>query len=87
MAWIINLVLGAIIGFVYATIFVSPRRTLGLIVGLAMIGSLVGGLFAVLSQTAIFGHLTIYILPAMFSFFLSAGGHYAYTLTSHERRI
>lgn len=87
MSWFINAIIGAIIGFVYSTLFIRTQKTMALITFVAIVGGLVGTALFTAIDKPLFGPYSVYLFGALFSFLLAAGGHYAFTLTGREKRV
>lgn len=88
MEWLVLALLGAVIGFVVSF---AAQQTLrmpsALVIFVAVLGALGGGLIQQATESITFGRWTFYIAGLGLSVTLLAGALLAYSLTNEERRV
>ncbi|MEK7358177.1 MAG: hypothetical protein AAB250_17150 [Bdellovibrionota bacterium] len=87
MEWLALAMIGALIGVVVGFAAQSLRMPVALVVFVALIGALGGGMIQKATGSLIFGTWTFYIAGVGLAIALLAGALLGYSLTNEERRV
>ncbi|RYZ63519.1 MAG: hypothetical protein EOP05_23410 [Proteobacteria bacterium] len=86
MEWLGVALIGAVIGTIVSFIGLNMRMPQVLVILVATVGAIAGGLIDRVTQMAAFGTFTFYIAGAALSIVTLAGAFFAYSLVNSEKR-
>lgn len=86
MEWLGVALIGAVIGTIVSFIGLNMKMPQILVIVVATVGAIGGGLIDQVTQMAAFGRFSFYIAGAALSIVTLAGAFFAYSLVNSEKR-
>jgi hypothetical protein len=87
MAWLVLIGIGAVIGIVLRLLALALPIRWELVVALSIVGAVLGGVLATITQTDLFGSYSFYYLGALMALLIGGGEFLPFALTRRERRV